>query len=273
MTSNQEKTHPLENISKRIIYFLIFIVAIAPITQPIGLPVPVGQRVIDSYNAINDLPPDSVVIVTWEGLVGHWINIGAGAVAIADHLFSLPIKVIFVGFSIDSPMLIYRIIDAVDVSHKEYGVDWVFLGYAAGDESAIASLAKDFSSVYKTDVYGTPIEEIPIMNEVQSAEDVDIIVGMEMNFQYWLRQWVMPYGVPVIACTIPMSLPGYLPYYFSGEIKGIISGMRGAAEYEQLIKKPGYAMASQDAVSLEFLLMAILMIIGTIGFQLRRSGG
>jgi hypothetical protein len=140
-------------------------------------------------------------------------------------------------------------------------------------ESAIASIAKDFSSIYKTDVYGTPIEELPLMSEVQSAEDVDIIIGFQANLQYWLRQWIIPHDVPLIACTIPASLPGYLPYYQSGEIKGIISGMRGAAEYEQLIGKPGYAMNSQDAVSLEFLLTIILMIIGSIGFYLRRSGG
>ena len=50
--------------------------------------------------------------------------------------------------------------------------------------------------------------------------------------------------------------------------------MKGAAEYEQLIGKPGTASVGMDAQSLTHLLIVIFVIVGNIQYFLsKRKGG
>ena len=47
---------------------------------------------------------------------------------------------------------------------------------------------------------------------------------------------------------------------------GILGGLRGGAEYEILINKPGASVAKMDSESISHLYIIALIIIGNIGY-------
>ena len=61
-------------------------------------------------------------------------------------------------------------------------------------------------------------------------------------------------------CTGVMA-PGLYPLLRSGQINGLIGGLRGAAEYEILIDQKGKAVAGMDAQSATHLAIIVLVII------------
>ncbi len=76
-----------------------------------------------------------------------------------------------------------------------------------------------------------------------------------------------------------VSAADVYPYVETGQVIGLLAGMKGAAEYEILVQSNGYsekkrtAVQGMDAQSLGHLFIMIFIIIGNVGyfFSRRRS--
>ena len=72
-------------------------------------------------------------------------------------------------------------------------------------------------------------------------------------------------------CTGVMA-PGLYPLLRSGQINGLIGGLRGAAEYESLIGQKGKAVAGMDAQSVTHVaIIALVIMCNLIYFSQRRA--
>ncbi len=68
-----------------------------------------------------------------------------------------------------------------------------------------------------------------------------------------------------------VNVPEIMPNLQAGQIVGIVAGMRGAAEYEIMVGKPGTAVAGMDAQSFAHVLIMLLIIVGNVGYILTRK--
>ena len=55
-----------------------------------------------------------------------------------------------------------------------YGEHYVFLGYIAGVQMAIASVLGGSAAIVSSDYLGTPIDQIPVLNGISGSQDIDI---------------------------------------------------------------------------------------------------
>jgi hypothetical protein len=74
-----------------------------------------------------------------------------------------------------------------------------------------------------------------------------------------------------------VSAADVYPYVETGQVTGLLAGMKGASEYEIMVQKKGYSTgisrASQgmDAQSLGHLIIMLFIVLGNIGyFYMRR---
>jgi hypothetical protein len=279
MTATGKKGFDILDIDRRIIYLVVVILLIAPLLSPLALPIRVNPITRDFFNEIDNLPPGSVVLLEIDiesGLVGE---LGAATIALGRHLFSKPdIKFIQVCFYRADAAIIFEntVLPAIseeDRNSKEYGVDWVNLGYIEGHETAMSALADDFLFP-NTDAYGNSLAEMEIFNEVRSMADVDLYAAVGERVVYEaLRQMVVPYEKHAVAATMAMSVPDLMVYYNAGIVKGIIPGLAGTAQYEYLIKKPGTALPSMDALSVAHIFLLLLITVTNIVYYTRKQGG
>jgi hypothetical protein len=82
--------------------------------------------------------------------------------------------------------------------------------------------------------------------------------------------WVI-YGSGRFEAPIILGLSGgigptFRGFYDTQQVGGILAGLRGAAEYEQMTNRPGDASRLVSAQSSAHLLLVMLILIGNVSF-------
>lgn len=272
MMSKQNLLTRLENVDVRVIYAIVGLVIILLVLQPIVLPLATNRETQMLYDFIEKLPAGSVVVMSEEHTVGFWPECGPGAVAVWQHAFQRPLKLVFVAFIQDGALLEHTALTTlVNTGDKKYGVDFVEIGFIAGEETAVAAFAKDFT-LSKVDYYGTPLDTLALLKTAKSAKDVALWVVTGSTGNYWiLRQVNAVYHVPQATITMAGLEPTFLPYLASGQFVGIVNSVRGGAEYENLLKRPGFGNQMMGAVTVGTGVIFVLVAFGNIMYWARRK--
>ena len=165
--------------------------------------------------------------------------------------------------------------------------------YKVGGFVVIKGIADNFREIYKQDINGNSIDEINIMNGINSVEDFDLVfdfsAGVPGNAE-WVQYACDPKGVPLSSGCTSIMVTDAIPYIESGQLKGILAGMPGAAEYEKLVYdymileqnsnnkyivsdvmvERGKAHSRMSAQSVAHLLMVLFIIIGNLAYYFNR---
>lgn len=83
---------------------------------------------------------------------------------------------------------------------------------------------------------------------------------------FLIRHIESKFHTPIVVGGAGTLLPVVGPYLASGQMKAIITGLSGAAEYEVLTKMPGKAAGAMDAQAVGHLFIVGLIVLGNIGF-------
>src|SRR5436309_7433026 len=158
---------------------------------------------------------------------------------------------------------------------KVNGKDYVFLGWSPGVGSLIINMGQDLYKAFPTDYYNQPTRELAVLKGIQTLRDVNYVVslaagtsGIETWYVYGKDKYKFELGG---GCTGVIA-PGLYPLLRSGQINGLIGGLRGAAEYEVLIGQKGRAVAGMDAQSATHLAIIVLVIICNVFYlSLRKA--
>ena len=273
----------LQEVDIRWIYLLTVIVLTLPVLNPVGLPMEIAPSTLEVYEQIEALPSGSKVIAEYGLGPGQMYEQGLGMLALLKHVVSLDnnIKLYILAFGPSGPLLFDTMhraeLEKVGLSQETYGEEWVLLPYVPGLESAVVAFAKDVHSVISdTDYYGNKIEDLPMMQEVNTIEDFDLVVesiGVSEIYLFVIRQWSTPYGLDCIIVSSGIGVPIVMPYYEQGVVNGMVRGLRGCAEYEILIKKPGDAVKNMDAMSFAHIELLLFIILANIGYWINKLRG
>jgi len=269
------------DIDQRIIYLILFVLLAFPILNPVILPMAIQDYSTQAFNFADSLPEGSVVLIEGGNNAATYPQCGPGLTAQIYHLLTKNCKLVF--FSIGSDAAFWTQVTIEAALNKlpagvpvENGVNWVNLGYISGGESAVAALAANIRSVVTKDFQGTPIDDLPLMKDINDARAFKAVFwwgGSEGSIPYGVRQLVGPYGLPMSGSCTTNEVPNYSPYISSGQMIGIFGGVRGSAEYEYLLKVPGPALGQAMATNFGGLFWLILVVIGNVLYFIMRSQG
>ncbi|MDA0803063.1 MAG: hypothetical protein O2819_04825 [Planctomycetota bacterium] len=174
-----------------------------------------------------------------------------------------------------------------------YGVDYVNLGYQAGNEGVMKVISTDYKQSFPTDAKGTRTTAIPMMEGIENTSSFDLIMVVSAGYpgsKEWVQYVVSPTlgkGKPIqlVAGVTGVSAPQLVPY-FPTQMQGMLAAIKGAAEYEYMVNEvikaanpgkplpPAYMEAQRRMAPQLFghLLMVGLIIVGnTIFFVKRRQ--
>jgi len=260
---------------RKIIYLSVLLSALIPMLNPFGLPVEVSTQSKDLYNYIENLPPGANVAINFAGSAAMFPDSQAATRAVLKHLFSRPVHIVLWHSVTDGPLIFGNEMKYVNVGNKQYGVDYVYLPYSGGGESTLAAIAENIRGVYPTDERGTMLDDIPLMIDINRAEDFDLIIVLGDcggATEYTVRQWTIAHGVPEGGTVCSITYPDLLPFWKTGAIVGMTNGVRGGGEYELLIKSPGPGLKNTDVLSSVHLLYIVIIIIGNVEFLWKKGG-
>ena len=267
----------LTKIPRRIIFLTIALAIAVPLIIPIGIPVNVMPQSKRLFEAIDDLTSDSKpVLISCDFDPQSLPELYPMLLAVMRQCWSRDVQVILMAlWPQGTGMVEMGLEELSDEFTKEYGIDYAFLGYKFGVAAVLLGMGENISGVFPVDYYGTALDSLPLMQSVRTYDDVSLIVTLSTGDPGW-RQWLLfaqsRYGARLGVGVTAVSAADVYPYVETGQVTGLLAGMKGASEYETLVQQKGYATgifrASQgmDAQSLGHLLIMIFIILGNIGF-------
>lgn len=260
----------LTGIDRRIIYVLLTIVMAIPLLFPFVMPLRISPEVQWVYDRIESLKPDDVVVLSFDFSPSSAPENYPHAEDILRHLATREgVRVIALSFWAEGPMLADQAIAAYQAAGKEYGIDCVNLGYCVGGEAAVARFAEDIVAAFPKDFKGVPTDSHPIMDGVRSAHDIELVVDFAAGSpgpRELIRQVQSQYKKDLVVGAGSAQVPMLMAHYHAGQISGMLSGLRGAAEYEVLLQQPGSGTAGMGSQTMGHLLIILFLILGNIGF-------
>ncbi|MDP2857975.1 MAG: hypothetical protein Q8P50_08365 [Bacillota bacterium] len=253
----------------RLIYIVLALVVFAPLYRPLGLPLSINEPTKRAFDFVETLPSGSIVVfctdVTPATEPENWTQ----CVAMAKHSMRLGHRLLLISTVPEGVMYGHKLVQEYSKGYGlEYGKDIVLMPYRAGEETVVAAFGEDPRSLYEKDYYGTPTADLGLMQSINSIKDVALIntySGGSVGHQF-ARQVEAKHGVPVICGVVSAGVISHMPYYTSGQLKGMLQGMAGSAEYELITKVPGKAVALMDAQSTGHGFFVFLLILGNIAY-------
>ncbi|HVP58143.1 MAG TPA: hypothetical protein VMU02_08590 [bacterium] len=235
-------------IDRRIIYLLVAAGALVPIIRPIGLPVMPTKPVAALYDAVEKLGPENAVIVSFDYGPSSEPELNPMAEAIFRHLFARKIKVVVMamfplGGNEEAKSELNKVAAEYDL---QYGVDYVNLGYKEGGQAVMKRMAVSIPDLFPADTEGKPTAGMPIMAQVKNYTNVSLLISLATGVigEWWANLVNPQFGVPVsVGCTA-VSAPKYYAYLRAGQMMSLLGGLKGASEYEKLVKA-GYPLIRQ----------------------------
>ena len=224
---------------RRIIYLLVGLGALIPLLIPIGLPVTVTPPVRSAFEKIESLPAGSVVVISFDYGPSTAPENDPQAGAVMRHCFARGIRVVGMAlYPLGGLSVAVEEINKVAAEFPvTYGVDYVNLGYKDGAQAAMRRMNEDLHELFPRDASGRPIGELPLMQEVRSLKDTDLVFSFATGIigEWWINLVNAQFGTPVAVGSTAVGTPKYYAYLKAGQAVGLLGGLKGASEYERLL--------------------------------------
>lgn len=250
-------------LDRRAIFALIALAVLLPLLNPIGLPIRVSPDVKRVYDSLESLPSGSVFFLSMDFDPASKPELYPMALAILRHAFRKDLKVIGMTLWVTGTGLAEQAMSSMAAEMgKERGKDYVFLGYKPGSVNVIIGLGQDLFTTFPTDYYGTKTSELPMLRGIRSLKDVNYMVDLAAGspgIEAWYVYGKEKHGFELGGGATAVIAPGLYPLLQTGQVNGLIGGLRGAAEYEKLVQFSGKATAGMDAQSATHFLIIVLI--------------
>jgi hypothetical protein len=284
-----ESIRRILDVDRRLIYLVVFVCVLLPLLFPMRMKFTPTEEVKRAYNDVEALPEGSAVLISCDYGASTMPENYTMYLALLHQCFRNKLRPIIITLVDYGPGLCLRGLNAVVNStdaqgNRNYpdlvdGRDYCFLGFQPGSNAVMLGIGQSFTSTFPTDYLGTASTTIPIFKEIAALGDCKYIFDIA---SVGLPEIWVPYGserenVPMSVNCTAVSVAQYYPYYQAGQFRGLVGGMKGAAEYEQLVgmeqiigRLPDATkgMGSQNAVHI-FIVLSII-VANVLYFSLRR---
>lgn len=267
-----------DQINPRVIYLLMALALVLPVLKPIGMPIEVdNQLTLPVYEWVESLSPGDIVFFDASYGGGSDAELSPQLEAWLYHCFMKDVKVIGVAQWETGAQLSSNVCQKVaarakaDGYNAEYGTDWFFVGWR---NMVWRAMIDDFwLTVGNQDFWGNHLSTLPLAAQVpkwDTEHTKGLIIfsagspGIPTYTTYWPDH-------DIYVGDVAVQVAGTSNYLRSGQVKGIIPGLRGAAEYEKLTGQPGLGTKLMDAQSVGHVIIILLVILGNISFFMKQG--
>ncbi|MFA0783101.1 hypothetical protein [Fervidibacter sacchari] len=261
-------------IDRRIIYLCVAVAIASPFIIQIRLPVIPTMPVQKFYEAVEKVPKGKVVLIAADFDTGTEGENGPQVQAVLEHLMRRRIPFIIMGTAIQGPELVQSYAERLAKKYGyRYGVDFVNLGYLPGGQLALERFCRSIWQTKPIDYKQRPLTELPLMRKVRTAKDIGLVAEFTGSgvLSWYIQTFWGQFKVPLAQGCTGIIGPEQFPYLDTGQLSGLMVGLKGAAEYEALlnVKREGFRRMMPQ--SLGHLAALLLIFLGNLGMWLARK--
>ncbi|MDD5426002.1 MAG: hypothetical protein PHN52_05945 [candidate division Zixibacteria bacterium] len=260
--------------SRHYVFLGLFVVILLTMLLNVRLEIRVSPETQKMYNYIDSLPEGSVLMVSFDHEASAVPEIKPLALSILRHAFKKGHKLIGVSLLAEGTGIGYRLMqETAGEYNKVYGRDLVYLGFKPQYIAAILSMGESIPETFPEDYLGRPYTQFPLLDSVKNYDNVAGVISIADGSltTHWIEYAHARYHVPVTAAVAAVMMTTYDPYISSGQLHAMVGGLRGAAEYEKLLKIGGSGRRGMLAQTSAHLYVIAMIIAGNIVYFLRRN--
>ncbi len=276
----------LGSLDRRVIFIIIALSVTIPLIKPnwVALPIIAKPETIKVFEELEQLKAKDKVIVSFEYGPSTMPEIHPMSIALLRHLFSKDILIY--GFALwpdGNFMSIDAFTEVALEMNKEYDEHYVNLGYKPGGEAVIKGIASDIRTMYTVDLLGTDIDKLKLMDGIKNISDFDYVISLsagDPGSKQWVQFATDPKSIPFTTGCTSIQVTDIIPYVETNQIRGILAGMPGAAEYESLVYDAykeynftGDATGMMSAQSISHIAIVLFIIFGNVTYFILRKRG
>lgn len=280
--SFQEK---LFAIDRRWVYLALGLAVLISLLIKFSIPIPISKEAQNIYDYVDQIPEGKAIHLALDYDPSTMAELQPMTLAILKQCFEHHVKVVITALHQFGPGMAAAAIDTAVARYKlesgqtmESGEDYVFLGYKPYPALIILGMGQNYRIPFPSDYYGVPLDSLPMMNNIQNYSDVEAIINVSGTSatDWWIAYGNGRYNVPLAIGVTGVMATDYYPYLQTGQIFGILGGLKGAAEYETLVGTPGKAVDGMKVQIVAHLIIIVFIIVGNIGYfaeRRRRKNG
>ncbi len=263
----------LQEVDRRFLYALLIVAVTVPFFLTIRLPVPISPQTQALYDKIESLPPNSFVLFGVDWSAGSRGENRPQTEALMRHLMRRKLRFALLAFDPQASTLAQTIALRIQGQYGyQEGVNWVNWGYKTSMSLFLKALVQDIPHTAATDVHGRPVGTLPVMQGIHSARDISLLLDVTPtpSFQVYIQFVQGPYQIPMGLAPTAVMAPEAFTYLDSHQLVGMVTGLQGAIEYEQLLGFVGSATRASVSSSFAHLLILLFILLGNVAMILER---
>jgi hypothetical protein len=117
---------------------------------------------------------------------------------------------------------------------------------------------------------GQRSRKLPVVQGVKSLSDYKMIIDVTPSGTVPIWISYSPKNVKILYCPTSVMAAEAYTYLDSGQIKGMITGAKGAQEYEQLLGIKGLGAPFANTISFSHVLIIVFILLGNFAMLMNR---
>ena len=234
----------MQNLDRRYIYIVVALSIIIPLLIPFNSKTYITEPVENLYKKIDSFSEreDRAILMCFMHDASTMPELFPMEVSILRHCFERNIKVFTICFlPTAAPLIDYAINTAKEVGgfDVQSGVDYCNIGYKpyALFLPILLGMGEDIAEAVETDSEGRKVENLEIMKNLKNYNELNLVIDFSASasVQTWITYARVKFGANIGAgITAVMAAENY-PFLQTGQLVGMLGGLKGAAEYEKLV--------------------------------------
>lgn len=227
----------------------------------------VHQATRDVYALIDSLPTASRILISFDHEASALPEIRPVSLAVIRHAMKRNHRLIGLALLAEGASAGFAALEHVAAEEgRVYGQDYLFLGFKPQATAAILGMGESFESTWPADYLGRSNSSMPILAGVSNYDSIALVISIAdgNTTTQWIEYGHARFGISIVGAVTASMMTAYDPYISSGQLKGMIGGLRQAAEYEQLLGQIGGGSRGLLAQSGAHLYVIALILLGNL---------
>lgn len=240
----------MRDIDRRVIYLVMLLSVILPLVLKLRLPTTVTPEVRGIYDKIESLVgTGKAVLVSFDYDPSTQPELQPMAKAVVRHCILRKVPIIGITNFITGSGLGSNAMNEVALEYQaENRKDWVFLGFQTPVVVVILGIGENIKEVFPTDYDGIRSTDIEVLKNITNYNEIGLVVSFAGNTLplSWVTYAGTRYNVPIATGVTAVSASDFYPYLQTKQFIGMMGGIKGAAEYEELVDELDTRLGTLD---------------------------
>jgi len=262
------------SVDRRWIYLILAVAVIVTLVLPVRIPVSISGEVRAVYDFVDQMRDGEIMHLAIEYDPSTMAELHPMAESVMRKVFEQNGRLIMSSLSQFGPAMADEMIQRIAREYgKRSGIDYVFLGYKPYPAITILAMGTDYRVPFPIDYYGADVDTLPIMSGIRNFDDIRGVVALcgGNAADMWITYGNAKYGMPLALGITGVMAADYYQYLQAGQIFGLIPGIKGAAELEELTGRPGEGARGIPYQTASHAVILVFIVLTNIAFFAKRS--